>query len=48
MSDFMDLCLRRQTCRKFNPDKPVEHDKLVRWKALIKWRRLAKLRSKWV
>lgn len=30
MNDFMDLCLRRQTCRKFNPDKPVEHDKLVK------------------
>lgn len=30
MSDFMDICLRRQTCRKFNPDKPVEHDKLVK------------------
>ena len=30
MSDFMDLCLCRQTCRKFNPDKPVEHEKLVK------------------
>ena len=30
MSDFMDLCLRRQTCRKFNPDKAVEHEKLVK------------------
>ena len=29
MSDFMDLCLRRQTCRKF-ADKPVEHEKLVK------------------
>ncbi len=28
MSDFMDLCLRRQTCREF-ADRPVEHDKLV-------------------
>lgn len=30
MSDFMDLCLRRQTCRKFNPAKPVEHEKLAK------------------
>lgn len=29
MSDFMDLCLRRQSCRKFS-DKPVEHEKLVK------------------
>ncbi|MCD8139816.1 MAG: nitroreductase family protein [Planctomycetaceae bacterium] len=28
MSDFMDLCLRRQTCREF-ADRPVEHDKPV-------------------
>ena len=28
MSDFMNLCLKRQTCRDF-ADKPVEHDKLV-------------------
>jgi Nitroreductase len=27
--DFMDLCLRRQSCRNF-ADKPVEHDKLVK------------------
>lgn len=30
MNDFMDLCLRRQTCRKFNPDKAVEHEKLLK------------------
>ncbi len=29
MQDFMDLCLRRQSCRKF-ADKPVEHEKLAR------------------
>ena len=29
MQDFMDLCLRRQSCRDF-ADKPVEHEKLVR------------------
>ncbi len=29
MSDFMDLCLRRQSCRNFK-DQPVEHDKLVK------------------
>lgn len=29
MSDFMDLCLRRQSCRDF-ADRPVEHEKLVR------------------
>ena len=28
MSAFMELCLRRQTCRDF-ADKPVEHEKLV-------------------
>ncbi|GHV52133.1 NAD(P)H nitroreductase [Deltaproteobacteria bacterium] len=28
MSDFLDLCLRRQSCRSFS-DQPVEHDKLV-------------------
>ena len=28
MKSFMDLCLRRQSCRDF-ADKPVEHDKLV-------------------
>ena len=28
MKNFMDLCLRRQSCRDF-ADKPVEHDKLV-------------------
>lgn len=28
MNTFMDLCLRRQSCRDF-ADKPVEHDKLV-------------------
>lgn len=27
-SEFMKLCLRRQTCRGFS-DKPVEHEKLV-------------------
>lgn len=27
--DFMDLCLRRQSCRNF-ADKPVEHEKLVK------------------
>lgn len=30
MNDFMDLCLRRQTCRKFNAEKPVEHEKLAK------------------
>jgi len=29
MKDFMDLCLRRQSCRGF-ADRPVEHDKLVK------------------
>ncbi|WP_371377682.1 nitroreductase family protein [Sporomusa aerivorans] len=29
MSDFMDLCLRRQSCRAF-ADRPLEHEKLVR------------------
>ena len=29
MTDFMDLCLRRQSCRDF-ADKPVEHEKLVK------------------
>lgn len=29
MSDFMELCLRRQSCRNF-ADQPVEHEKLVR------------------
>ncbi|WP_010233245.1 nitroreductase family protein [Clostridium arbusti] len=29
MSDFMELCLRRQSCRNF-ADRPVEHEKLVR------------------
>ncbi len=29
MTSFMDLCLRRQSCRDF-ADKPVEHDKLVK------------------
>ncbi|MDR0841025.1 MAG: nitroreductase family protein [Christensenellaceae bacterium] len=28
MSDFIDLCLRRQSCRNFAV-KPVEHEKLV-------------------
>lgn len=28
MKDFMDLCLRRQSCRDFS-DRPVEHEKLV-------------------
>jgi nitroreductase len=28
MSDFLDLCLRRQSCRDF-ADRPVEHEKLV-------------------
>lgn len=28
MKDFMDLCLRRQSCRDFD-DRPVEHEKLV-------------------
>jgi len=27
--DFMDLCLKRQSCRDF-ADKPVEHEKLVK------------------
>jgi nitroreductase len=27
--DFLDLCLRRQSCRNFS-DKPVEHEKLVK------------------
>jgi nitroreductase len=29
MTDFLDLCEKRQSCRKF-ADKPVEHDKLVK------------------
>lgn len=29
MNDFMDLCLRRQSCRDFT-DKAVEHEKLAR------------------
>jgi nitroreductase len=29
MEDFMELCLRRQSCRSY-ADKPVEHEKLVR------------------
>jgi len=29
MNDFLDLCLRRQSCRNF-AEKPVEHEKLVR------------------
>ncbi|MEY8353422.1 nitroreductase family protein [Lachnospiraceae bacterium 54-53] len=29
MNDFMDLCLRRQSCRNFS-DQPVEHEKLAR------------------
>ena len=29
MSDFFDLCARRQSCRSF-ADKPVEHEKLLR------------------
>jgi nitroreductase len=29
MSDFLELCKRRQSCRGFS-DKPVEHEKLVR------------------
>ena len=29
MKDFMDLCLRRQSCRDF-ADRPVEHEKLVK------------------
>ncbi|MDR0861777.1 MAG: nitroreductase family protein [Oscillospiraceae bacterium] len=28
MSNFTELCLRRQSCRKFT-DKPAEHEKLV-------------------
>jgi nitroreductase len=28
-ADFLDLCLRRQSCRSFS-DKPVEHEKLVK------------------
>jgi nitroreductase len=28
MSDFLDLCKQRQSCRSFS-EKPVEHDKLV-------------------
>ena len=27
--DFLDLCLRRQSCRNFS-DKPVEHEKLLK------------------
>lgn len=29
MSDFMDLCLRRQSCRNFS-EQPVEQEKLVK------------------
>jgi len=29
MSDFIELCKRRQSCRDFE-DKPVEHEKLVK------------------
>lgn len=29
MEDFMNLCLRRQSCRNFN-DQPIEHEKLVK------------------
>ena len=29
MNDFMDLCLSRQSCRKFT-DRPVEREKLAR------------------
>ena len=29
MNDFLELCLRRQSCRSFS-DKPVEHEKLVK------------------
>jgi nitroreductase len=29
MSDFLDLCLRRQSCRNF-ADKAVEHEKLLK------------------
>ena len=29
MNDFLDLCLRRQSCRNF-AEKPVEHEKLVK------------------
>ena len=29
MEDFMDLCLRRQSCRNFS-DQPIEHEKLVK------------------
>jgi nitroreductase len=29
MSDFLDICLYRQSCRQF-ADTPVEHDKLVK------------------
>ncbi len=29
MIDFLDICLRRQSCRQF-ADRPVEHDKLVK------------------
>jgi nitroreductase len=28
MNDFLDLCLRRQSCRNF-AEKPVEHEKLM-------------------
>jgi len=28
MSDFFELCTKRQSCRKFS-DKPVEHEKLL-------------------
>jgi nitroreductase len=29
MNDFLDLCLRRQSCRSF-AERPVEHEKLVK------------------
>lgn len=29
MNDFLELCLRRQSCRNF-ADKPVEHEKLLK------------------
>ncbi|MDR2442141.1 MAG: nitroreductase family protein [Deltaproteobacteria bacterium] len=30
MSDFQQLVLKRQSCRDYDADKPIEHDKLVR------------------
>ena len=30
MSDYFDLIQRRESCRNFNPDRPVEKEKLQR------------------